>query len=79
LGIPTDGIFVKRDSIEYFNTIFKPLFICFQETGNGTNDARNSCKVTLPIYKYFMKRMDPTTPGLQRFISWLSYLMSSST
>ena len=27
--------FVKRNSIEYFNTIFKPLFICFQETGNG--------------------------------------------
>jgi len=54
---------VKRDSIEYFNTMFKPLFICFQETGNGTNEARNLCKVTFPNYKYFLKRMDPTTPG----------------
>jgi len=48
---------VKRNSIEYFNTIFKPLFLCFQETGNGTNEARNPCKVTLPNYKYFLKRM----------------------
>ena len=28
------------DSIEYLNTIFKPLFLCFQETGNGTKDNR---------------------------------------
>ena len=55
--------FVKRDSIEYFNTIFKPLFLCFQETGNGTNDVRYPCKVTLPNYKYFQKRMDPSIPG----------------
>jgi len=54
---------VKRDSIEYFNTIFKPLFLCFQETGNGINEARNPCKVTLPNNKYFLKRIDPTTPG----------------
>jgi len=54
---------VKRDSIEYFNTIFKPFFICFQETGNDSNEARNPCNVTLPNYKYFLKRMDPTTPG----------------
>jgi len=54
---------VKRDSIEYFNTIFKPLFLCFQETGNSTNEARNPCKVILPNYKYFLKRMDPTIPG----------------
>jgi len=31
--------FVKRDSIEYFNLIFKPLFLYFKETSNGTNDA----------------------------------------
>ena len=55
--------FVKRDSIEYFNTIFKPLFICFQETGNDINDARNPCKVILPNYKYFQKRMDLYMPG----------------
>ena len=57
--------FVKRDNIEYFNTIFKPLFICFQETGNGTNEVRYLCKVTLTNYKYFLKRMDPTTPGFR--------------
>ena len=58
-----DRKFVKRDSIEYSNTIFKPLFLYIQETGNGTIDARNPCKVTLPNYKYFLKRMDLTTPG----------------
>jgi hypothetical protein len=36
--------FVKRDSIEYFNMVFKPLFLCFQETGNGTNDDRDHVK-----------------------------------
>jgi len=55
--------FVKRDSIEFFNTICKLLFMCFQETGNGTNETRNPCKLTLPNYKYFLKRMDPTAPG----------------
>jgi len=55
--------FVKRDHIEYLNTIFKPLFLYFQETGNGINDIRNPCKVTLPNYKYFQKRMDPNTPS----------------
>jgi len=29
----------------------------------GNNDSRNPCKVTLPNYKYFQKRIDPTTPG----------------
>ena len=55
--------FMKRDSIEYFNMIFKSLFLCFQEVGNGTNDARIPCKVTLPKYKYFQKIMDPNTPS----------------
>jgi len=54
---------VRRDSIEYFNRIFKPLFLCFQGIGNDTNDARNPCKVTNPNYKYYQKRMDPYTPG----------------
>jgi len=53
---------VKRDSIEYFNTILKPLFLCFQETGNGTNDTRNPYKITPPNYKYLQKRIDPNTP-----------------
>ena len=66
--------FVKRDSIEYFNTIFKPLFLCFQETGNGTNDARYPCKVTLPNYKYFQKRIDPTTSGCRSL--YLGYHVS---
>jgi len=43
--------------------IFEPLFLCIQETGNGTNNARNPCKVILLNYKYFQKRMDPHTPG----------------
>jgi len=51
--------FVKRDSIRYFNKIFKSLFLCFQETGNGSKDDIYQCKVTLPNYKYFQKRMVP--------------------
>jgi len=54
---------MKRDSIEYFNAIFKPLFLCFQETGYGTKDDRFSCKLTLSNYKYFQERMDPYSPG----------------
>ena len=50
-------------SIEYFNTIFKPLYQCFQETRNGTKDVRNPCKVTLPNCKYFQKRVDSNIPG----------------
>jgi len=35
-----NGILWKKDSIECFNTIFKPLFLCFQERGNGTKDHK---------------------------------------
>ena len=56
VGIPVDGNFVKRDSIEYFKTIFKPLFLCFHKTGNDINDARYPCKVTLILI--FLGLMD---------------------
>ena len=65
VGIPnTNGWnFVKRASIKNFNTIFKPLFLCFQEIGNDTMDAKNPFKVTLPNYKYFQKIMDSNMSG----------------
>jgi len=56
----------KRDGIEYFNSLFKPLFLCFQETGNGTDlSSEYPCKVKLPNYKYFCKRADTSIPGLR--------------
>jgi len=56
----------KRDGIEYFNSLFKPLFLCFQETGNGTDlSGEYPCKVKLPNYKYFCKRADTSIPGLR--------------
>jgi len=58
--------FEKKDGIEYFNSLFKPIFLCFQETGNGTELTSNSpCKVYLPNYKYFCKRVDKSIPGLR--------------
>jgi len=65
---------VKRASIEYFNTIFKPLLLCFQETGNGIKDDRYSCEVILLNYKYFQKRMDPNTHGCRSL--YLGYYVS---
>jgi len=41
---------------------------------NGTNDARYPCIVTLSIYKYFWKRMDPYTPGCRGLFS-LNYFI----
>jgi len=56
----------KRDGILYFFSLFKPLFVCFQETGNGTNSSNViPCKITLPKYKYFCKRANNTIPGLR--------------
>ena len=62
-GIAMDGILGKEIVLSTSSQFFKPLFLCFQETDNGTNDARNPCNVTLPNHKYFQKRMDPNTPG----------------
>ena len=58
--------FSKRDGIEYFNSIFKPLFLCFQETGNGTKLNDNIfCKVTVCGYKYFRKKAVNSSPGIR--------------
>jgi len=58
--------FVKRHGIEYFNILFKPLFLCFQETGNGSklNDDI-FCKVTMPNYRYFRKKAIKSQPGMR--------------
>ena len=57
--------FVKRDGIEYFNYLFKPLFLCFQETGNGSKlDDDIFCNVTVRNYRYFRKRANKT-PGMR--------------
>jgi len=55
VGILTDGIMKKKkDSIEYFIAIYKLLFLCFQETGNGSGLKKNNpYRVTLPNYKHF--------------------------
>ena len=58
--------FVKRDGIEYFNILFKPLFLCFQETGNGSKlDDDIFCKVTVPNYRYFRKKAIKSLPGMR--------------
>ena len=56
----------KKNSIEYFIALFKPLFLCFQETGNGSGYNSNyPCKVTIPNYKYFFKKADDSIPGVR--------------
>ncbi|OUM62653.1 hypothetical protein PIROE2DRAFT_20786, partial [Piromyces sp. E2] len=58
--------FSKRDGIEYFNYIFKPLFLCFQETGNGSKlDDDIFCKVTVRNYRYFRKKTIVESPGMR--------------
>jgi len=63
-GCNTNGWnYGKRDGIEYFNSLFNPLFICFQETGNDTDlSGEYPCKAKLPNYKYFSKRSDTSIP-----------------
>ena len=54
----------KKDSIEYFISMYKPLFLCFQETGNGTGTKNiYPCKVKISNYKYFRIKADETIPG----------------
>jgi hypothetical protein len=58
--IPMNGIFCekkkKKDSIEYFNTIFKRILLCFQETSNSIKNDNFLCKLTLPNYKIFQEK-----------------------
>ena len=54
----------KKDSVEFFIAMYKPLFVCFQETGNGSGSNSNyPCRVTLKNYKYFFKKADEAIPG----------------
>ena len=56
----------KKDGIEYFISLFKPKFICFQETGNGSRFRSNyPCRVTLPNYSCFFKRKETKVPGMR--------------
>jgi len=56
----------KGDCIEYFNSLFKPLFLCFQETENGNDLSSNyPLKVILLNYKYICKRTDTFIPSLR--------------
>lgn len=56
----------KKDGIEYFITVFKPMFLCFQETGNGSRFRSNCpCKVSLPNYTSFFKRKDSNVQGMR--------------
>ena len=54
----------KKYSIEFFIAMYKPLFLCFQETGNGSGStSKYPCRVILPNYKYFFKKAEDKTPG----------------
>ena len=56
----------KKDSIKYFIALYKPLFLCFQETGNGSgSNGRYPCKISIPNYKYFFKKADDSAPGIR--------------
>ena len=56
----------KKDGIEYFISLFKPKFLCFQETGNGSRLRSNyPCKVSLPNYACFFKRKEAKVPGMR--------------
>ncbi|KAG4090535.1 hypothetical protein H8356DRAFT_1336441 [Neocallimastix lanati (nom. inval.)] len=44
------------NSIEYFNTIFKRILLCFQETSNSIKNDNFLCKLTLPNYKIFQEK-----------------------
>jgi len=53
VGIAIDEISWKEIVLSTSTHFLKPLFLCIRETGNGTNDARNPCKVALSNYEYF--------------------------
>ena len=40
--------FDKKDSVEFFISMYKPLFLCFQETGNDSgSSSKYPCRVSL--------------------------------
>jgi len=56
----------KKDGIEYFISLFKPKFLCFQETGNGTRLRSNyPCRVNIPGYNCFFKRKEVNVNGMR--------------
>jgi len=56
--------FDKKDSVELFISMYKPLFLCFQETGNGSgSSSKYPCRVSLKNYKHFFKKANNEIPG----------------
>jgi len=44
--------------------MYKPLFLCFQETGNGSgSSSKYPCRVSLKNYKHFFKKANNEIPG----------------
>jgi len=57
VGILIDGTFDKKKSVEFFILMYKPLFLCFQEIGNGSgSNSKYPCRVSLKNYKHFFKK-----------------------
>ena len=57
----------------------KSLFLCFQEAGNGTNDARNPCKVHTSQLQIFLEKHGFTyTPKVAEVYISLGIIVSVS-
>jgi len=60
VGTLMDGMLKKHDGIRYFNEIFKPICICFQEVGNSLylNGLLNNYPF-LCHYNTILRKIDP--------------------
>jgi len=70
--------FCEKEIVLSTSTRFLNHFF-FQEAGNDNKDNKYPCKVTLPNYKIIPENNGFKYVRLQRFISWILFLLSSSS
>ena len=59
-----DGTLIKKTVLNSLFQCTKPLFLCFQETGNGSgSSSKYPCRVSLKNYKHFFKKANNEIPG----------------
>ena len=79
VGILIDGTLIKKTVLNSLFQCTKPLFLCFQETGNGSgSSSKYPCRVSLKNYKRFFKKANneiPSKRGL--YIGFHNYCQAS--
>ena len=65
----------KRDSILYLNSIFKPIYICLQETGKSKFLPKDVSSPLIPYYNSVFLRANLKTPWYESTLYWYSFFV----